>query len=86
MWPNDTIFPFPPPPPDIQETLAQGHNGQQINPRPLDVLSTKLGQYKASFHAQKMSFKMGTELELWNRKVPEETPQARTDNFFLAGS
>jgi hypothetical protein len=74
--------PFPPPSPDIQETLVPGHNGQQINPRPLHVLSNKLGQYKASFHAQKIPFKVGKELELRNRKIPEETPQARNDNSF----
>ena len=75
---------------DTQETLVPGHNGQQINLRPLHVLSTKLGKYKVSFHAQNIFFKMGRVLELRNRKIPEETPQERIDNslliFFLAGS
>jgi hypothetical protein len=75
--------PFPPPPPDTQETLVPSHNGQQINPRPLHVVATKLGKYKASFHSQNIPFKMRTDLELWNRKIPEQTPQARTDNSFF---
>jgi hypothetical protein len=74
--------PLPLPPADTQETLVPSHNGQQINPRLLHVLSTKLGKYKASFHAQNISFKMRTKLELWNRKTLKPTPQARIDNSF----